>query len=220
VEELRRNGAWCLGSQRDYVLGYTDEEFRRLERQGLFFRDLTENVLRRAGLADGMRVLDLGCGVDDVALLAAELVGPSGAVLGIDRSPESVETANRRAVVAEKSWVRFATADLDGFETGERSDALIGRLVLLYLRDPSATLRRLSAYLSRRGIVAFHEMCMPMTRSVPSAPLHDQCLKWIMMTFDRAGVEVDMGAKLMQTLVAAGPPAPGPDSRGQSKVEA
>ena len=73
-----------------YPLGYSETEFKRLERQGAFLRDLTEDVLRSAGLALGMHVLDVGCGVGDVSLLAATLVGPTGAV-------PSVNVARRRA---------------------------------------------------------------------------------------------------------------------------
>jgi ubiquinone/menaquinone biosynthesis C-methylase UbiE len=58
-----------------------------------------------------MRVLDVGCGVGDVSLLAAGLVGPSGAVLGIDRSAEAIEMAVRRATAAGQHWVRFAATE-------------------------------------------------------------------------------------------------------------
>jgi cyclopropane fatty-acyl-phospholipid synthase-like methyltransferase len=61
---------------RPYPLGYTETEFPRLERQAAFFGELTEDVLRRAGVAPGMHVLDVGCGIADVSLLAARLVGP------------------------------------------------------------------------------------------------------------------------------------------------
>src|SRR6202007_1153318 len=87
-----------------YPLGYSESEFRRLERMAAFFRDLTEEVLRRAGVAPGMHVLDVGCGVGDVSLLAGTLVGPTGAVLGIDRSAEAVDTARRRAAAAGQAW--------------------------------------------------------------------------------------------------------------------
>ncbi len=41
-----------------YALGYSDGEFKRLETQAAFLHDLTEDVLRRAGIVPGMRVLE------------------------------------------------------------------------------------------------------------------------------------------------------------------
>src|SRR5262245_36228081 len=51
----------------DYVLGHTSHELERLVAQGSFFGELTEQVLRAAGLAPGMHVLDVGCGAGDVS---------------------------------------------------------------------------------------------------------------------------------------------------------
>ena len=59
---------------------------RRLADQGALLEPFTADVLRRAGLGEGMRVLDVGCGVGDVSLLAAKMVGAGGGVLGIDRA--------------------------------------------------------------------------------------------------------------------------------------
>ena len=50
------------GRQAPYILGHDDNELDRLIRQARFFGDLTEEVLRRAGVGPGMRVLDVGCG--------------------------------------------------------------------------------------------------------------------------------------------------------------
>jgi SAM-dependent methyltransferase len=194
---------------RTYALGYSQSEFSRLEQQGTFFAGLTEDVLRRAGLSPGMRVLDIGCGVGDVSLLAAWMVGPSGAVLGIDRSADAIATAQRRAAAAaQDNVVRFAAAEIDTLTPGEAFDAVIGRLILMYLPDPAATLRRLRRQLCPGGIMAFQEMMMTMGRSIPEGPPFHQCVNWILDTFERAGIELDMGGKLFATFLAAGLPAP------------
>ncbi len=200
---------------RPYALGYSEREFRRLALQGEFFRDLTADVLRRAGIAPGAHVLDVGCGVGDVSLLSAELVGPRGSVLGIDRSAEAIKLAAWRVAAAGHRQARFEAGDIDAFTTERRFDAIIGRLVLLYLPDPAATLRRLSGLLRPGGIVAFHEMAMTPARSVPDGPLFRRAMGWVMDTFARAGFEVDMGLRLHATFLAAGLPAPQMISTGR-----
>ena len=85
----------------------------------------------------GMRVLDIGSGIGDVAMLAAEIVGPNGRVVGIDKDPSFLEHARRRAVENGCApWVTFEQAEVDAFTTSDRFDALVGRYILLYLPDP------------------------------------------------------------------------------------
>src|SRR5690606_17958552 len=90
----------------DYVLGHSERELDRLHRQAMLFADLTRDILVRAGLESGMRVLDIGCGVGDVSLIAAELVTSGGAVTGVDPSPEALAVARARLDAMGKSWVR------------------------------------------------------------------------------------------------------------------
>jgi len=193
---------------RAYALGYSPGEFKRLEQQAAFYRDLTEDLLRRAGIGAGMRVLDVGCGVGDVSLLAGSLVGPRGLVLGIDRSVDALQTACRRTNAAGKRWVHFTATEIDEFNTDEKFDALIGRLILMYLPDPAATLRRLSGLLRADGAAVFQEMAMPLARSVPEGPQFRKCMHWIIATFQRAGFAIDMGGCLLATYNAAGMSTP------------
>jgi ubiquinone/menaquinone biosynthesis C-methylase UbiE len=168
---------------RSYALGYSENEFRRLKFQGELFRDFTEDVLRRAGIAPGMRVLDIGAGVGDVSLLAADLVGAAGEVLGIDRSEDALDVARRRAAAARHDNVRFAAAELDAFSTQRKFDAVIGRLILAYMPDPVATLRRLRRHVRPGGILAFQEMVSSLARSIPDGPQFRRCTNWILATF-------------------------------------
>jgi protein-L-isoaspartate O-methyltransferase len=194
--------------RQSYVLGHGSDEHRRLMLQSRFVGELTEIVFARAGLGEGMHVLDVGCGVGDVSLLAAAFVGPGGSVLGIDQAPESVAVARERAKAAGLDNVRFETAQLESFRSDERFDALVGRLVLLYLKDPSATLRELAAHVRPGGVVAFHEMEMTTARCVPASPLWTDCGRWIVEAFTRAGVETSMGSRLYPLFRQAGLPAP------------
>jgi SAM-dependent methyltransferase len=187
-----------------YVLGHSETELRRLAMQAAFWGELTEEVLRRAGIGAGMHVLDLGSGAGDVAILAARLVGPAGSVLGIDRSEDAVERASQRAAAEGLSWCRFSVADVQTFETDQRFDAVVGRLVLMYFGDPARTLRGLVRHLKPDGIVAFQEIVLNSIRSVPPLPLAGRVAQWVVAAFERAGAEVDMGLKLDATFRAAG----------------
>jgi ubiquinone/menaquinone biosynthesis C-methylase UbiE len=84
--------------QSDYVLGDTDREQLRLIRQARVLAPATERFLRDAGIVSGMRVLDIGCGMGDVTMLVAQLVGPTGRVVSIDLHQASIETAQKRAL--------------------------------------------------------------------------------------------------------------------------
>ena len=79
-----------------YALGSTDAEHERLIRQAARFAPVTERLFCEAGIGPGQRVLDLGSGVGDVAMLVSRLVGPTGEVVGIERDASSIARAKAR----------------------------------------------------------------------------------------------------------------------------
>src|SRR5882757_7564860 len=80
-----------------YALGRTEDEHARLSEQARFIRPLTERLFKKAGIAPGMKVLEVGSGVGDVAFLVSELVGPDGKVVGVDMDATALEKARKRA---------------------------------------------------------------------------------------------------------------------------
>jgi cyclopropane fatty-acyl-phospholipid synthase-like methyltransferase len=98
-----------------YIVGHSRTELQRLVFQAAVLRSITERLLRAAGVDEGMRVLDVGCGAGDVSILAAQVVGPTGSVVGIDRSPEAVDLALGRVAAAGASTVDIVQADLLDF---------------------------------------------------------------------------------------------------------
>jgi SAM-dependent methyltransferase len=94
------------------------------------------------------------------------MVGPSGAVLGIDRTVAAVNAARRRVAALEIKHITFAVAELESFIADGPFDALIGRFLLMYLPDPAATLRLLFRSLNSGAVIAFLEMEMRSAREV------------------------------------------------------
>src|SRR6266705_6426802 len=138
-----------------YALGSTDSEHERLIRQAVRLAPYSERFFREAGIGPGQRVLDLGSGVGDVAMLAARLVGPSGEVLGVERDPRSITRAKARVADAGLPNVTFTQSDVSQIASTRLFDAVVGRFILMYLPDPVAVLRFLSRLVRPGGVFAF-----------------------------------------------------------------
>jgi SAM-dependent methyltransferase len=90
-----------------YVLGHSQFELERLARQERLIGGATRDYFRVAGIAPGMRVLDVGSGTGAVAFHAAEFVGSTGEVIGTDLAPAAIEAASQAAAARGLSQVSF-----------------------------------------------------------------------------------------------------------------
>ena len=197
-------------NERTYTMGRSTEETERLIQQSGLYEDITRRLLTDAGLFTGMKVLDIGSGAGDVAIAAAELVGSEGEVVGVDMNPEILETAQARAQAAGLSNVQFLAGDAQTLDLPNDFDALVGRLVLMYLPDPVETLKQLATHLRPGGIVAFQEVEFSAYASIahPETPMMNQLAEWGVEVFRRSGAHVSMGFDLYATFVNAGLPEP------------
>jgi SAM-dependent methyltransferase len=187
-----------------YVLGHSERELERLRTQARLIEPVTRSFFLEAGLAPGMRVLDFGSGAGDVAFLAAELVGPTGEVIGIDRVAAAVDAANASARARGVRQVSFREGDATRAHFERPFDAVIGRYVLLYQADASATLRALCGHLRPGALVVFHEPDWKAARSAPAAPTYDNCWNWLQERFRRAGTDGNMADRLYGIYARAG----------------
>jgi SAM-dependent methyltransferase len=187
-----------------YELGSGDDELARLELQGRALGPATRMIFAEAGIRPGMRVLDLGCGAGDVSFVAAGLVGPEGCVVGLDNSPQSLARARLRAEQRGLTQVEFVEGDIRDPAPGGPFDAIVGRLVLMYVPDPAAVLRQQATVLRAGGLVVPIEFDVPTSRALPASPLLSQAIDWIAETFTRAGIEPSLGARLWAVVREAG----------------
>src|SRR5215470_9141262 len=98
-----------------YVMGHDDRERRRLSLQASILNPLSDQLLRRAGLSAGMRVLDIGCGVGELSMVAARLVGPTGHVTGIDIDEGALAIAAARAREQGLNHIDFGRGNISEY---------------------------------------------------------------------------------------------------------
>jgi 2-polyprenyl-3-methyl-5-hydroxy-6-metoxy-1,4-benzoquinol methylase len=196
--------------QMQYVLGDTDAEHLRLVRQARLLAPFTERLFRDAGIVAGMRVLDIGCGMGDVSMLAAQLVGPSGSVVGVDRESSVLEKARQRATLAGFENILFAQSDVAALADHHgRFDAVVGRFILMFLPDPISVLKALVTLLRPGGIVAFQEASWAnQLAQTAHLPLRMAVSTLIRDTLAKGGARTNNELYLYRDFQAAGLPPP------------
>ncbi len=140
-----------------YLLGDSPDALHRLLIQGQMLDPFTRWVFQEAGMSAGMKVLDVGCGPGDVSLIAADLVGKTGSVLGVDSSTEALRLACSRVQETGLNQVAFQEGDILRLSLDDEYDAIVGRLILMHLPDPAAVVHHLTQYLRPGGLIVFQE---------------------------------------------------------------
>ena len=194
----------------EYTMGRSESETERLIEQSQLYNDITRRFFLRSGIAKGMKVLDVGSGAGDVALMLAEFVGSDGSVVGVDVNPDILKTAQARADAAGFSNIEFIAGDTRTLELPGDFDAVVGRLVLMYMADPADALGHLATHLRPGGIAAFQEVDFTPYNAVlhPDTPLANKLIGWGRTVFERSGAHLEMGMDLYKAFVNAGLPEP------------
>jgi SAM-dependent methyltransferase len=187
-----------------YVLGSDDVEITRLDAQAAVLAPATAVLLRAAGIVPGMRVLDLGTGLGHVAFAVAELVGPGGAVVGLDAAPRMLEVAEERRRALGLGHVRFAEGDARTYRDPEPFDAIVCRLLLFHLPDAVDVVRHHVGGLRPGGTFAAFDFDLGASRSEPPIPLVAIGLGWVEEAFRRAQADPRIGIRLGPVLRDAG----------------
>ena len=191
-----------------YAMGRTQAERARLSQQDRVFAPHSENLFRQAGIRQGMRVVDVGCGVGDTTTLLARIVGSDGWVIGVDHDACCLEAAERAVAEAGLSNVDFQQRTLPDIDLDAPVDAVAGRLILIHLDDPASMLTELTRYVRPGGIVTFQDITISRARSVPEVPLMTRWIKWSSAGLAQAGADPDFGDRLPAVFRSAGLPHP------------
>lgn len=141
-----------------YFLGYRRAEQERLERQGHEMASDSRRLFDQLGLAAGSRVIEIGCGPRGCLDLLSEYVGPTGRVIGVERSVDLVERAQR--FIAENRLTNVEVLHADARKTnlpGGSFDVATERLVLVNIAKPEQIVAEMVRLVRPGGVVALHE---------------------------------------------------------------
>jgi ubiquinone/menaquinone biosynthesis C-methylase UbiE len=107
-------------------------------------------VAEEARLREGERVLDVACGTGALTLAAADIVGPSGSVVGLDSNPQMLAVARRKPQRIE--WVEGRAEDLPFPDNSFH--AVVSQFGFMFFEDKPKALREMVRVLRPGGMLA------------------------------------------------------------------
>jgi len=192
--------------ERDYVLGTHDEEISRLALQHRVWRPRASDAWRRAGFTTGQTILDVGSGPGHATLDLAEIVGPTGHVVALDRSRRFLDAldAARRGRGLANVTAHELDLDQDALPPVQ-ADAAWVRWVFAFMQRPRDLLVRLAAALRPGGTLVIHEYLHYDTwRLAPRSAEFEGFVRVVIERWRASGGEPEVGRDLPRWLEELG----------------
>lgn len=187
-----------MQAERDYVLGTSDEEIARLGLQHRVWRPRMLDAWRRAGFTVGQTILDAGCGPGYATLDLADIVGPGGQVVAVDRSRRFLDALSIAASARGVSNVRVHELDLD--EEGipvAAADGAWCRWVLAFVNKPRTALARIAGTVRSGGAIVLHEYFDYATwRLAPRSELIEEFVAAVIRSWRERGGDPDIALEI------------------------
>jgi arsenite methyltransferase len=134
------------------MLSYRDEWLEGIPEDAIESFAGTGNPFSLGELRPGEHVVDVGCGAGIDSLIAADMVGPAGQVVGVDMTPAMLRKARRSAAEAGKSNVEFREGYGESLPLPDAwADVVISNGVLNLMPDKSIALSEMARVLKPGG---------------------------------------------------------------------
>jgi len=188
-----------------YLLGQRAEEETRLCLQMVDLAPISDAMLERIGIRPGEKVIDLGCGPGGVLDLLARRVGPTGSVLGLERSPHYLELSRR--FVPEQALPQVEVREGDAYATGLPRGSFDGahmRLVLVNVPRPEEIVREMVALVRPGGWIASFEADYASHACDPPLPAWDRLLAAFTANARSQGIDLNIGRRTRRLFRDAG----------------
>ena len=189
----------------DYVLGTHDAEVDRLGVQHRVWRESMLAAWRRAGVRAGWRVVDVGAGPGYATLDLAELVGPAGEVLAVERSARFLEVLQAESRRRDLRQVRLLQADLMEAVAPSGFDMVWCRWVASFTSSVPRLAGWIRDALRPGGCAVFHEYVdYASWQFAPPRPPLSEFVAEVMASWRESGGEPDVAPALIGALRSSG----------------
>ncbi len=187
-----------MNKEKEYVLGTHDDEIARLGLQHRVWRPRALDAWRRGGFTTDQTLLDVGCGPGYASVDLAEIVGPSGRIIAIDRSRRFLDALE--AVRQQRGLDNITTVEVD-LDEGElpaiKADGAWTRWVFAFVKHPHQLLMQVADRLKPGGIFVIHEYLDYSTwRVLPRSSEFEEFVQEVMESWRAEGGEPDIGREL------------------------
>ena len=193
-------------TEKDYVLGTDAEEISRLGLQHRVWRPRALDAWMRAGFRAGQVILDLGAGPGYAALDLAEIVGPTGKVVALERSRrflDALEASRSRRSVLNIEAVEM---DLDELKADlPESDGAWARWIFAFVKQPRRLLETIMRTLKPGAPFVIHEyLDYSAWRMMPRSLIFEEFVQEVMASWRADGGEPDIALELPAWLAGLG----------------
>src|SRR5215216_5846058 len=195
-----------MSMEKEYVLGTHDKELGRLGLQHRVWRPVVLDCWRRAGITVAKRVLDVGAGPGYATVDLAEIVGPEGDVVALERSQNFTRALKAACGARSLTNVKIHEIDLMTDDLPAAAyDFAWCRWVLSFVSDPALLMGKLAGVMPPRSFSIFYEYAHYETwRFVPRLPMQERFREHVIATWRESGGEPDGAARLPELLAASG----------------
>ncbi len=190
----------------DYYLGTDTDEIERLGLQHRVWQPATLKCWREAGITSGSKVVDIGSGPGYALFDLAQIVGPQGRVVGIERSTRFVDRCRQLIEEESLSQATLIDADLmDDLDLPRDFDFAWCRWVATFVPSPARLIEQIGRWLRPGGRAIFHEYSAYSSWRMGSrTPKFDAFVAATIAHWREAGGEPDIALDLPPLLTSAG----------------
>ena len=187
-----------------YVISGGKDGKERLKLLSQVMAPTTSQLLKTAGIGEGMTCLDVGCGGGFVTRLLADFVGPRGKVVGTDMDNVILALAREDVEAERLENVEFRHADASVCQDEAAYDLVYARFLLTHLSEPEKCLDTMLKACKPGGLIVIEDIDFTGNFCYPRFPAYERYTELYQEVVRRRGGDPNIGHKLPGMLRKAG----------------